>query len=344
MEKHYLPPKRKKLLFRTLFQLIVPLAFAGFLLGFIITFDFQQALYFFLFGAFVAFLSVFFNNLNRILHNFKIKRLSFLSLQLIKFVTETLFISFIIGFYVHFKYDYHILSEEHINLLLLALLCSGVIGYIIGLMVFLNRIAGQQVIRKYFSGRYHIPKEEERIFMFIDLKGSTTIAEQIGHKRFFSLINDILHDISDAIIENDGEIYKYVGDEIIITWSLKKGLKNNNCINLYFDIEHQIKVNESKYLNNYGLIPHFKAGVHVGKVVVGELGDFKSEIAYMGDAVNTTARIQSECNAHNAQLLISKELLDILYNQYFYRFEELDKLRLKGKLTETVLVKVSQEL
>ena len=178
----------------------------GFLLGFVITFDFQQALYFFVFGAFVAFLSIFFNNLNRILHSFKIKRLSFLSLQLIKFVTETLFISFIIGFYVHFKYDYHILSNDHINLLLLALLGSAVVSYNIGFMVLFNRMAGQQVLRKYFSGKYHTPKEEERIFMFIDLKGSTTIAEQIGHTKFFSLINDILYDISDAIIECDGEI------------------------------------------------------------------------------------------------------------------------------------------
>lgn len=343
MEKRVLPPKRKQLMVRATVQLILPFSLGGFFLGLILTFDFQQALYFFVFGAFVSFLSIFFNNLNRILHNFKIKRLSFLSLQLIKFVSETLFISFIIGFYVHTKYNYYILSKEHINLLLLALLCSALVGYTIGLMVFLNRMAGQQVLRRYFSGRYHIPKEEERIFMFIDLKGSTTIAEQIGHKKFFSLINDILYDISDVIIETDGEIYKYVGDEIIIIWSLKNGLKGNNCINLYFDIEHQIEVSRERYLNTYGLIPHFKAGVHVGKVVVGELGDFKSEIAYMGDAVNTTARIQSECNAHDAKLLISKELLNLLYNQYPFQFEELDKLRLKGKLTDTVLVKVTKE-
>lgn len=342
MQTRGLPRKRQKYVMRAILKIIVPLGLLSFFLGYIFTFSLNQAFYFLLFGFSVALLSIFFNILNRVLLYFKIKRLSFLSLQLLKFVTETLVISIFIGIYVHLRYDYHLFSKEHAFLLLLSFLGSAIAGSYIALIVLFNRMAGQQVLQRYFSGKYHIPKEEERIFMFIDLKGSTTIAEQIGHKKFFTLINDILYDISDAIIESDGEIYKYVGDEIIISWSLKKGLKNNNCINLYFEIEHQIEANRSNYLSNYGLVPHFKAGVHVGKVVVGELGDFKSEIAYMGDAVNTTARIQSECNAHSAKLLISKELLNLLYSQRSFQFEELDKLRLKGKLTDTVLVKVTQ--
>lgn len=341
MENKVLPRKRKRLMLRAALQLILPAGVGGFILGFSITLDFYQALYSFVFGSFIAFVAVFLNNLNRILFLYNFKRLSFVVLQLLKFALVPICISIIIGFFFYFKYGYIVFSKEHIDLLVVALISSLAVGYSISISFLFNRMVGNHVLRKYLSGRYFNPKEEERIFMFIDLKSSTTIAEQIGHKQFFSLINDLLFEITNPIIENEGEIYKYVGDEIIITWSLKKGLRNNHCIHVFFDIEHRLLMSRAKYLKKYGVTPKFKAGVHVGKVIVGEMGDFKSEIAYMGDAVNTTARIQSECKVHKANLLISKELLSLLPDHHSYQYEELDKLRLKGKLTDTVLIKVT---
>jgi len=81
----------------------------------------------------------------------------------------------------------------------------------------INRLIGGRIFLSFFTGRYHKPIEEDRIFMFLDLKSSTAIAEKIGHINFHKFINDFLFTISEAIISNRGEIYKYVGDEIIIT-------------------------------------------------------------------------------------------------------------------------------
>jgi len=50
------------------------------------------------------------------------------------------------------------------------------------------------------------------------------------------------------------------------------------------------------YLSKYGRVPVFKAGIHGGKVMALEVGSVKKELAYLGDIVNTTARIQGECN------------------------------------------------
>ena len=60
------------------------------------------------------------------------------------------------------------------------------------------------------------PKDEKRIFMFLDLKSSTTIAEEIGHRRYFEFISDFIADVTTPILNNHGEIYQYVGDEIVI--------------------------------------------------------------------------------------------------------------------------------
>src|SRR6185436_2281787 len=63
---------------------------------------------------------------------------------------------------------------------------------IYGLLVFflqINQLLGEGILWKFIGGKYHQPREEERIFMFLDMKSSTTIAEQLGHVRFYALLN-----------------------------------------------------------------------------------------------------------------------------------------------------------
>jgi len=59
--------------------------------------------------------------------------------------------------------------------------------------------------------------------MFIDLNDSTTIAEKIGDIEYNKFLNNFFYDITDSIIENYGRIYRYVGDEVVVSWKLKKG-------------------------------------------------------------------------------------------------------------------------
>src|SRR5690606_30234238 len=83
---------------------------------------------------------------------------------------------------------------------------------------------GSGVLWKFITGKYYLPRQEERIFMFLDLKSSTTIAEKIGSKRFFELLKEIFQDITEPIMDSLGEIYQYVGDEVVITWTMRNGL------------------------------------------------------------------------------------------------------------------------
>ncbi|HKR03043.1 MAG TPA: adenylate/guanylate cyclase domain-containing protein, partial [Bacteroidia bacterium] len=93
---------------------------------------------------------------------------------------------------------------------------------------------GVAVLQNFFTGKYHTPKEEERIFMFLDMKSSTTIAENLGHVKYYEMLNKYYADLSGPIVNYAGEIYQYVGDEVIVSWKLKNGLQNNSCIRCFF--------------------------------------------------------------------------------------------------------------
>ena len=162
---------------------------------------------------------------------------------------------------------------------------------------------------KYVTGRYHLPEEVNKIFLFIDLKSSTAIAERIGNTRYSSFLIDYFHDMTDAILMSKAEIYQYIGDEIILTWPLENGIKDARCINCFFDILTSIEMKKETYLKKYGVHPEFKAALHAGRVSVTWIGTIKKEIVYHGDVVNTTARIQDECNKHNQKFLISEHTL-----------------------------------
>lgn len=194
---------------------------------------------------------------------------------------------------------------------------------------------GNGVLYNYSFGKYHKPKQEARIFMFLDMKSSTTIAEKIGHKKYFDLLKSYYADMTDAILETSGEIYQYVGDEIVVSWTKKNGLFKNNAIECFRKIYNVFKRRETDYIDEFGLTPSFKAGYHIGEVTTGEIGIIKKDIIYTGDALNTTARIQGQCNIHKVKVLISEDLVDKLQPDDSLSLTKVGKLILRGK-TEAI--------
>ena len=204
---------------------------------------------------------------------------------------------------------------------------------VIALLV--NDKYGPGVFRKFLLGRYFNPQREERIFMFLDLRSSTTIAEEIGESRYFSFLKDVFRIATPAILRNEGEVYQYVGDEVVISWELSKGRKDAHCIECYFEIQQALNDQEAYFRETYQHHPEFKAGVHYGHVMAGEIGVVKREIAFSGDVLNTAARIQAKCNELGVNLLASKALIDLVQPAGKFTPEEIGSIELRGK-KETV--------
>ncbi|MFI5237582.1 MAG: adenylate/guanylate cyclase domain-containing protein [Ignavibacteriales bacterium] len=184
---------------------------------------------------------------------------------------------------------------------------------------------------KYVTGRYHLPEEVNKIFLFIDLKSSTAIAEKIGNTKYSSFLIDYFHDMTGAILMSKAEIYQYIGDEIILTWSFENGIKDARCINSFYDILTSIEMKKEIYLKKYGVHPEFKAALHAGRVSVTWIGTIKKEIVYHGDVLNTTARIQDECNKLQQKFLISEYMVQNVVLPEYLRSEFVGELQLKGK-------------
>jgi len=157
------------------------------------------------------------------------------------------------------------------------------------------------------AGRYLTPKNEKRTIMFIDLVDSTTIAEHLGHKKYFRFIRDFIYFISIALLENDGQIYQYVGDEVVVSWIVKKRNANRKCLQGLLDCKRLLQRNKNYFKKQYGIIPEFRAGIHTGEVTIGEIGVIKKDLAMSGDVMNTAARLRSATSELDQKVIISKE-------------------------------------
>jgi adenylate cyclase len=201
----------------------------------------------------------------------------------------------------------------------------------------INHLLGQNVLLNFITGHYHRPRLEQRVFLFIDIEGSTALAERLGELAFHRLVNRFVVDITDPIVVAYGEIHRYVGDELIATWKLADGIAEAHCVRACFDALDRLAVLSPIYLRDFGTTVHCRAGLHCGPVVAGEMGSVKKEIVFLGDTVNTTARIQEFCRQTGDQVIASATLVDRLELPSGISKRPLGDLRLRGKEREVVL-------
>ena len=213
----------------------------------------------------------------------------------------------------------------HGDFKIILIYCLGVL-IIINFTRQINRKIGYGVLLNFIFGKYHYPKEEERIFAFIDLKKSTQIAEKLGPLSFHKLLYEFFYDISISILVTKGEIYRYVGDEIVVTWKTNDGLDNANCIRAYFLMKRQLKKMREKYIEKFGFVPDFHAAYHSGKVVRGEIGDVKSQFVFHGEAMFIASKMENECSKSGHDLLISSELIQQISIPVIYEMRHVGAL------------------
>jgi adenylate cyclase len=202
----------------------------------------------------------------------------------------------------------------------------------------LDRLLGPGQLFRYLTGHYHRPRREARIFMFLDLKSSTALAEVLAPELYYELVNEFFRDISGPVLDRAGEIYEYVGDEAVLTWKEEHGIRDANCIRVFFDIDATIERKRQRYLDRFGVVPEFKASVHVGEVMTAEIGDLKRGLVFNGDVLNTGARIEAECGRLGRRFLSSAELFSRLTLPKEWPGEPVGPVTLRGKAEPLELV------
>ena len=213
---------------------------------------------------------------------------------------------------------------------LMLMIDLGLLAFISILILEISDKYGPGGLRNLIRGRYNKPRKENRIFLFLDINDSTTIAEKIGHEKYFNMLHDFFADITEPILANWGHIYQYVGDEIVLCW--ENTPKNKiRCLRFIRQAVLTFKRKEKYYLNNYGVAPTFKAGVHSGEVTVGYIGIIKKDLVFSGDTLNTTARIRSKCHELGHSFIVSIDFLEGFDVPEKYHVKELGEMEFKGR-------------
>lgn len=173
-------------------------------------------------------------------------------------------------------------------------------------------------------------KLEQRIFMFVDMKSSTSIAEQIGTQSYFKLLQDYFEILIDPIADCEGEIYQIVGDEIIVSWLCDHNLYSSNPIKCYDAMKRGLTSANKKFLQKYGVVPEFKASIHCGEVIVSNWIFNSEQRVFIGDVLNTASRILCYGKQNNRGLLISADYYSQLPTQQ-QNIEYMERIFFRGK-------------
>jgi adenylate cyclase len=195
-------------------------------------------------------------------------------------------------------------------------------------------LIGTRNFARLLLGTYRRPREVYAVFMFVDLRDSTKLAEQLGHKRYSAFLSDFFNDVSDAIYAAKGEVYQYVGDQVVVVWLGDQPARWLACFEL---MRQRLRAATPAYLAKYGAAPEFKAGGHAGRVVVTEVGTLQRALVYHGDVLNAAARIQAKCNETGFDLLVSEEVVSGTTPAPLQQFEKVGALHLRGKSEELVV-------
>ena len=210
------------------------------------------------------------------------------------------------------------------------LFCFGA-TFVVSFLFEVNSLLGQNVLLSFVTGRYHRPRVEQRVFLIMDMKNSTAAAERLGEVDFHRLVNRLVTDLSGPIVLRDGQIHKYVGDELIATWPLARGLKDATCVRACFAALARLVAHGADYEREFGETVQVRASLHCGPVVVGEMGSVKKEIALLGDTLNTAARLVDACRDSGESVIASANLLDRLVLPPGIAARSLGVIRLRGK-------------
>ncbi len=190
-----------------------------------------------------------------------------------------------------------------------SLLFSIALVVTVSVAIELRRLIGPGVFGAVLVGRYRYPRAERRVFLLLDIVGSTSLAERLGPERFLAFLDRWIHRLTEPLLVSGGRIYRYIGDEMILTWEWTPDAVSR-ALGFAADADAAVARDAETWRRDFGAVPEMRAALHAGPVIAGEIGDLKREITFLGDTLNTAARIADEARKHGGLVLASAEALD----------------------------------
>jgi adenylate cyclase len=195
----------------------------------------------------------------------------------------------------------------------------------------LRQIVGPRNLRNIVLGRYHRPRVEERFFLFVDIAGSTSLAERLGPPTVHRFLATVFRLASEPIDDHGGEIYQYVGDELVVTWTQAEARPDARPLGCFFAIVAALEAAAPEFEREFGVAPRLRAALHAGMVIIGEIGESKRDIVFHGDVMNTAARLEQATRDLDRRFLVSADAITRLEGLGAYALEPLGLHTVRGR-------------
>lgn len=205
------------------------------------------------------------------------------------------------------------------------------ISVLINLGFGIANIVGGRALVNFITGRYHSPVTEDRFVLFVDIAGSTGLAEQLGGLAIHRLLDRTFRLLTYAVVDYRGDVLDYVGDEVIVTWSERDGAVDCRPLRCFLAMRDELTRAASQLQREFGVAPRIRGSLHFGPVIIGEIGDVKRAIVFNGDVMNTAARLEEHSRKVDGGFLASRAAMDRFKSPPPFGIRDLGQIPIRGR-------------
>jgi adenylate cyclase len=208
---------------------------------------------------------------------------------------------------------------------------SAVISVLMNLVFGVANIIGPRAFLNFITGRYHSPVEENRFVLFVDIAGSTGLAERLGGVGIHRFLDRTFRLLTVAVVDYRGEVLNYIGDEVIVTWRESSGAIECRPLRCFTAMRDALAHASSQFEREFGAVPRIRGSLHFGPVIVGEIGDIKRAIVFNGDVMNTAARLEELSRNVDGGFLASRAAMERFNSAPPFAIRDLGRLPIRGR-------------
>lgn len=213
-----------------------------------------------------------------------------------------------------------------------SLVYSVVVSIVVNLALAITNLVGGRALLNFFTGRYHTPVEEERFVLFVDIAGSTSLAEQLGGVGIHRFLDRTFRLLSLPVVDYRGEVLAYVGDEMIVTWPKRDGAVDCRPLRCFIAMRDELARKTGQFEREFGAAPRIRGSLHFGPVIIGEIGDVKRAIVFNGDVMNTASRLEELSRGVEGGFVASKAAMDCFASAPPVTVSALGHLPIRGRV------------
>jgi adenylate cyclase len=213
----------------------------------------------------------------------------------------------------------------------IAIIYSVVFSIVMNLAFGITNIIGRRAFLNFIIGRYHTPVEENRFVLFVDIAGSTGLAERLGGVGIHRLLDHTFRLLTLSVVDYRGEVLNYVGDEVIVTWPESSGAVDFRPLRCFMAMRDELAHASNQMEREFGAVPRIRGSLHFGPVIIGEIGDVKRAIVFNGDVMNTTARLEELSRNVDGGFLASRAAMERFATAPQFEVRDLGRLPIRGR-------------